>query len=81
MLPEDVTMEMLEEAFKNHKRETCKVDCCIICFSESIKNGSMREMDETTPLLREPTRKGCKGSNPFTSANIMKYAKDYEAGY
>jgi hypothetical protein len=75
MLPKDITTEMLEEAFKNHKRKTCKVDCCIICFSESIKNGSMREMD------KEPTRNGWKGWDPFTSANIMKYAKDYEAGY
>lgn len=42
ILPEDITLEMLEEAIKNHNTATCKVDCCILCFSESVKKGELK---------------------------------------
>ena len=52
------------------------------------KNGSMGESAETIPLLREHTVKSVEGSNPSASAkddpeelDIMRYSKDYEAGY
>lgn len=92
MLPENVTLEMLEKAFKEHNRKTCKTDCCILCFRDDMESDSNGNSTQVATLLA-PQGVGINTSAfrhietypscliNFDAVDIMKYAKDYETGY
>ena len=36
------TLKKLEKTIQNHDKESCRVDCCIICYMETIKKYEKR---------------------------------------
>ena len=38
----DKLIELLEQVVKDHDRATCKCDCCILCYSEAMKEKELK---------------------------------------